>query len=99
MAVITTKFGIGDTAYTFDYQSGKIIRFVIKAIAINTSTFNTEIMYELTLSSNTSYQSATITKSLQSIAEQDLYTDDEVKELANAWLIDKSVSIFTNAGL
>jgi len=99
MASILTKFGIGDTAYTFDYQTGKITRFIIKAISINTSTFNTEIFYEVTLSSNTTYQSAVISKNVQNAAEQDLYTEDEVKDLANSWLIDKSVSIFTNAGL
>ncbi len=99
MASILTKFGVGDTAYSFDYCTGKITRFIIKAIAINTSNFNTEIFYELTISSTTNYQNAVITKAPQTLAEQELYTDAEVKNLANSWLIDKSVSIFTNAGL
>ena len=33
------------------------------------------------------------------LEEQELYTDVEVKELANCWLIEKSVSIFSRAGL
>ena len=99
MASIATKFGIGDTAYTFDGAGGIIYRSIIKAISVNTSNFNTEIMYELTPSSTNGGQTATIPKTHQHIPEQDLYTDVEVKDLANTWLIDKSVSIFSNAGL
>lgn len=99
MASIATKFGIGDTAYTFDGVCGIIHRAIVRSIAANTSNFNTEIMYELTPSSTNGVQNASIPKSQQHVAEQDLYTDVEVKDLANIWLIEKSVSIFSNAGL
>ncbi len=99
MASIVTKFGIGDTAYTFDGVGGHIIRSIIKSISASTSNFNTEVTYELVMSSVNTTQNANIVKTPQYIAEQELYTDVEVKDLANTWLIDKSVSIFSNAGL
>jgi len=99
MASIATKFGIGDTAYTFEGTVGIITRVVVRSISVNTSNFNTEIIYELTPNPANGGSNANITKSQQHAAEQDLYTDVEVKDLANTWLIEKSVSIFSKAGL
>jgi hypothetical protein len=99
MSSIATKFGIGDTAYTFDGNGGYIRRHIVKGIEIKSSTFDTEVMYYLSPSPAVASVSSTVSKYAQSAPEQELYNDVEVKELANVWLIDKSVSIFSYAGL
>ena len=98
MASISTKFGVGDTAYLFDYR-GVITRVIISGININTSNFNTEVVYTLKQSSIKDNGTGMLSKAQEQAPEQDVYTDVEVKELANTWLLEKSVSIFTNAGL
>lgn len=97
MASIATKFSIGDIVYTFNGEFGCIIRYVVKGITITTSSVDTEIMYKLNASVNSVPPNSVSTHS--SLPEQDLYTESEVTDLANSYLIEKSVSIFSNAGL
>lgn len=99
MASLTTKFSIGDTCYTFEYTSGIISRYIISGISLNTSHSNTEIMYSLKMSSNNIQRTGPQTSTVTQAEEQVLYTELEVKEIANTWLLEKSVSIFSNAGL
>lgn len=88
MSAIHTKFSVGDTCYTFESWTGQIKKHEIQGIFITMNT-GVEVMYQLIpppANQNT-------------LEEQELYTDVEVKELANCWLIEKSVSIFSRAGL
>lgn len=93
MSTITTKFSIGDVCYTFDPGIGVIYRHVVKSVFTTTKNSDVEVSYDLkSMPSNTR-----LTESLH--AEQDLYTELEVKDVANVWLLDKSVSIFSTVGL
>jgi len=95
MSALTTKFSIGDLCYTFDSSFGIIHRHIVHEIHTVSKTIDLEITYVLTnsipekvgrLPNNPEY-------------EQNLLTEAEVKDLANLWLINKSVNIFSAAGL
>lgn len=96
MASINTKFSVGNIAYMFDPQSGVIYRGVVHGININNTQMDTEITYKLTgIIPNNGGRLPTGAAEY----EQILYTDAEVKDVANAWLVNKSVSVFSDAGL
>lgn len=99
MASLTTKFSIGDVCYTFEYTAGLIYRYTITGITLNTSHSNTEIIYTLKASAGSTSRTGAQTPVSTQSEEQLLYTEAEIKEIANTWLIEKSVSIFSNAGL
>jgi hypothetical protein len=94
MSVITTKFSVNDVCYTFDSFQGIIYRHTVKEIGTTVKNNDIEISYDLT---GTTPPLAQRTKDRE--YEQSLYTETEVKDLANTWLINKSISIFSNAGL
>ena len=109
MASITTKFSVRDICYTFDSKAGIIYRSIVHEINITSkSTGDSEVMYTL---ANTTPDPQTLTNSNGTVSsqlsrvptaqeyEQNLHTEVEVKDLANTWLINKSLSIFQNAGL
>jgi hypothetical protein len=95
MASITTKFSVNDVAYTFDLSAGIIYRGVVHDITVNTKQGDLEITYQLT--GVTPASGSRLPNAPE--YEQNLYTEVEVKDIANTWLINKSVSIFSNAGL
>ncbi len=101
MADILTKFSIGDACYTFDSTAGNIVRYVVIGINAQISSSSViDIIYtaqpSITPNALGTFYSSSPTISIE---EQLLYTAVEVTELANAFLVQKSVSIFTNAGL
>jgi hypothetical protein len=107
MASITTKFSVRDVCYTFDSKAGVIYRSIVNEINIvSKSSGDSEVMYSL---SNTTpdpgaANSGSAASMLSRVTaereyEQNLHTEVEVKDLANTWLINKSLSIFQNAGL
>ena len=87
MSAINTKFSTGDICYTFDHTTGQIKKHEISGISIYIKS-GIEVLYELM---PPIFQNP--------LEEQEVYTKEEVKELANCWLIEKSVSIFSKAGL
>jgi hypothetical protein len=97
MLTINTKFSVGDPCYSFDSFSGTIYRNIVHTVTTSTSsiTADTEVLYVLT---HTTPQSKGRINNDQEY-EQNLYTEAEVKEIANVWLINKSINIFSNAGL
>ena len=95
MAVITTKFSVGDVTYSFDAVNGIIYRSVVKEVIVSSKNTETEVTYAL--ANTTPVKGGSLPNGPE--YEQNLYTDVEVKDLANTWLINKSVSIFSNAGL
>ena len=88
MSVINTKFSADDTCYTFDGWTGQIKRHSVNGLVITVQKDTTEILYDLLPPT-----------SHNPLEEQELYTESEVKELANCWLLEKSISIFSKAGL
>jgi len=92
---VTPKFSVGDICYTFDSTSGIISRSIVHEITVNLKLNDTEVLYIL---KNTQPDPKTRTSAAPEY-EQTLLTEAEVKEVANTWLINKSVSIFSNAGL
>ncbi|MCI4436148.1 MAG: hypothetical protein JHC33_04980 [Ignisphaera sp.] len=95
MTVITTKFSVGDLGYQFDANLGIIYRSVVHEVRVNSKHTDMEITYEL--SNTTPKKGGSLPNGPE--YEQNLYTDVEVKDIANTWLVNKSVSIFSNAGL
>jgi hypothetical protein len=95
MAVITTKFSAGDVVYSFDQHAGIIYRSVVHEV--NVMSRNAEVEVTYTLVSTTPKKPNACPSGPE--YEQNLYTDIEVKDLANTWLVNKSVSIFSTAGL
>lgn len=95
MAAITTKFSVGEVCYTFDSKHGIIFRNVVQEINMSFKLNDTEVAYKLT---NTVPVSEGRVQASQEY-EQNLYSEAEVKDLANTWLINKSVSIFSQVGL
>ena len=95
MAVITTKFSVGDLVYSFDAVNGIIYRSVVHEVKVNSKNTETEVTYDL--SGTTPKKGGSLPNGPE--YEQNLYTEVEVKDIANTWLINKSVSIFSNAGL
>lgn len=87
MATLTTKFGIGDTLYLFNSETGVISRDVVYGIAIFSKTLDCqpEIQY--------------ILRTHGKISEPDAFTDVEVKDLGNAWLAERSVAMFSSVGI
>ena len=89
MASVTTKFGIGDTFYTFDPELGLIKHWTVIGVGISGSggaNMAPEICYRA-VNSN------------QSFPESDCLDSTEVTDLGNAWLANKSTSMFTSVGL
>jgi hypothetical protein len=110
MASITTKFSVRDICYTFDSRAGIIYRSIVHEINItNKSTGDSEVMYTLNNTtpdpqSLSNSNGSTVSAQLSRVPvaqeyEQNLHTEAEVKDLANTWLINKSLSIFQNVGL
>jgi hypothetical protein len=99
MAAITTKFSVNDVCYTFDNKSGIIYRGIVHQITVTSKALgDTEVVYML--ANITPDQSGNTLRSASNMEyEQNLYTQAEVTELANVWLMNKSVNIFSNAGL
>ena len=95
MSVITTKFSLGDTCYTFDHITGIIYRNTIDEVRITSKSGDMEVLYSL----SNIFPVRTEKNRQTTEYEQNLYTETEIKDLANTWLINKSVSIFSNAGL
>ena len=96
MSSIDTKFSIGDVCYTFDDDLGIIYRSVVAKISISSNRSDLEISYTLTSPSPDPPTGGNYAKIYY---EQTLHTEDEIKDIANTWLIQKSVSIFSNTGL
>ena len=101
MAAVSTKFSINDVCYTFDSKAGVIYRSIVHAIKVDYKNLgDVEVMYQL---ANTTPDPSTGTTAVRvptaAEYEQNLLTEAEVKDLANTWLINKSLSIFQNAGL
>lgn len=88
MSQVTVKFNIGDVFYTFDSDIGSIGRHVVSAINIEKSTSS--------LTTSNIYVSL---DGRMSFYEGDTYTDVEIRELANNWILEKSITIFSSAGL
>lgn len=95
MSVINTKFSVTDVCYTFNTATGVIYRHVVHEIFTALKYNDSEIKYNLT--GTTPSVSGRVNPSDE--YEQNLYTEAEVKDLANTWLISKSVNIFMDAGL
>ena len=89
MASVTTKFGIGDTFYTFDPLMGVIRPWVVIAVGISGAggiNMTPEINYRA-VNSN------------ESFPEIDCLDSTEATDAGNAWLANKSVTMFTSVGL
>lgn len=89
MSDISVKFGIGEVFYTFDSDLGAISRHVVSAIRIESPTS----------SSGISVLYITAAASRLQFYEYEVYNSTEVTELANNWLLEKSVTIFSSVGL
>lgn len=87
MATLTTKFGIGDTIYLFNSDTGIISKDVIYGITVFSRVLDCqpEIQYVL--------------KSHGKVSESDTFTEVEVKDLGNAWLAERSVAMFSSVGI
>jgi hypothetical protein len=87
MATITTKFGIGDTVYGFNNETGVITRATVYGVVITSIalSYQPEIQY--------------VCREKGKIAEADAYTEDEVKDLGNAWLAERSITMFSSVGI
>ena len=96
MPTIVTKFSVGDVCYTFNATTGVIMRDIVKEVHTTSKTTDSEISYVL---ANSAPNNTSRLVSASTEYEQNLYTETEVKDLANTWLINKSVSIFSDAGL
>lgn len=95
MATITTKFSVNDIIYSFDAVNGIIYRSIVYEVRVNSKNSDMEITYDLVRTTPTKPGSFPNAPEY----EQNLYTENEIKDIANTWLINKSVSIFSNAGL
>ena len=89
MATTTTKFGIGDTFYTFDPCIGKITSHVVIGIGIRATG-------GLSMAPEISYQAAGANSPNE---ESECMTSQEATDAGNAWLADKSTNMFISAGL
>ena len=96
MSTITTKFNINGVCYTFDNEKGIIYRSVIKEIF--TTVKNNDIEINYTLMNTTPPVNAT-RLATGTEYEQNLYTEEEIKDVCNTWLVNKSISVFRDAGL
>jgi hypothetical protein len=99
MSSLTTKFAINDVCYSFDSVYGIIYRHVVDSITIVAKNNDMEIQYHLSRTTPTTGMSVGQKIAHDTKYEQQLYTETEVKDIANTWLIEKSVSIFANVGL
>ena len=95
MAVISTKFAVNDVCYTFNSTTGSIHRHLVHEVSTHQRHSDTEIKYSLI--NTTPVVPGRVNTEPE--YEQNLYTEVEVKDLANTWLINKSISVFSNAGL
>jgi hypothetical protein len=95
MAVINTKFSVGDIIYTFNASTGTIYRSIVSEINIVNKNSDIEVTYNLV--NTVPAMSGRIHAGPE--YEQNMHTEAEVKELANVWLMKKSLSIFSDAGL
>jgi len=86
MASLQTKFGLGDVFYTFNSDLGEISRFSVSSVSVASNLSNRTLITYTTTSGSKHY-------------EYDAMSADEVREIANAWLLEKSISIFSNVGL
>ena len=101
MSVITTKFSVGDLVYTFDNKAGIIYRSIVHEINVTSKNTDLEVTYFLNNTTPDPKSSVTSPARVTTNAEyeQNLHTELEIKDIANTWLINKSLSIFQNAGL
>lgn len=90
MATITTKFGIGEKFYIFEPNYGRIKSYVVSSITIN-GFANANIAPEILYSA--------VAVGGSNIAESDTLTAQEATDIGNAWLAERSVTMFTSAGL
>lgn len=88
MAAITTKFGIGDVFYVFNSETGVFTRHVVSGIVI--SSVGSGLQPEIT------YQSS---KKNYSTQESDCLSEVEARDVGNAWIADKALTMFTSVGL
>lgn len=89
MSDISVKFGIGEVFYTFDSDLGVIFRHVVSAIRIESPTSGSDISVIYITPSTGRLQ----------FHEYEVYNSTEITELANNWLIEKSVTMFSSVGL
>ena len=89
MASVTTKFGIGDTFYTFDPVIGKIFKWTVIAIGISGNG-------GINMTPETTYRAV---NSNTVFSEVDCLDATEVTDTGNTWLADKSTQMFTSVGL
>ena len=86
MASVTTKFSIGDTFYTFDPIPGTIKVHVVIGVGIS----------GVGGLSTTPYINYTAVNCNQQFAEVDCLNATEVTDIGNAWLANKSITMFAN---
>ena len=89
MSTLTTKFGIGDIFYTFDPVVGVITPHVVVGIgisAIGGVNMTPEITY-------------TAVRTIGTFSEPDCLASQEALDIGNAWLAERSITMFTSAGL
>jgi hypothetical protein len=89
MASVITKFGIGDTFYTFDPDLGLINNWTVIGVGISGAG-------GVSMAPDICYRAV---NSNQSFSESDCLDASEVTDLGNAWLANKSTSMFTSVGL
>ena len=89
MSTVELKFNLGEVFYTFDPDLGVIHRHVVSQISlvrpISINTLPTTKF--IPIGGGEGY------------LDSEAYTESEVRELANAWLLEKSISMFTSVGL
>ena len=97
MSDFTTKFQVSDICYTFDDDNGIIYRHIVEKVLTGDTGFEDIIKYRLYRSSPDIIPALRTRHRLPDILESKVYTEMEVKQLAQSWLLTKSTNEFMDA--